>query len=136
VELVAADRGSSGWTERVVVGPSATSIGTFSNDGSRIAFLRSRPGMFEGDLFVINVDGSGERQVSDRLVNVSSPCWSPDDRTVAALTGPVPDWWKVSMFGWPDQVYVRFPVDRGGLVEIPAGTVAGIEACSWQRLAP
>ena len=134
-ELVLAEHGSSGWTERVVVERSARWMATFSNDGSRIAFLRSRPDMFDGDLFVIGVDGKGERRVSDRLVNLSSPCWSPDDRTITMLTGPVPADWEQA-FGWPNRVYVQFPVEGAGLVEIPAGTVAGVLACSWQRLAP
>ena len=135
VELVIAERGSSGWTDRVVVPTSLNWLATFSNDGSRIAFIRSRDGMFPGDLFVVGVDGTGERVISDRLVNLSVPCWSPDDRSIAVLTGPVPapgeDWSRL-----PDQVYTLFPVGDGGIVEIPAGRVDGSWACSWQRLAP
>jgi Tol biopolymer transport system component len=133
-ELVIADRGPTRWTERVVVERSTSWLATFSNDGSRIAYLRSRPDMFEGDLFVVGIDGTGPRQVSDQLVNVSSPCWSPDDRMIAMLTGPVPA--GDTLFGLPDQAYTLFPVEGGGPVEIPAGTVIGITACSWQRLAP
>jgi hypothetical protein len=33
-------------------------------------------------------------------------------------------------------VVVEFALDGAGPVEIPAGTVSGIEAWSWQRLAP
>ena len=134
-ELVIAERGPTGWTQRVVVGRSTSWMPRFSNDGSRLAFLRSRPGMFEGDLFVVNVDGSGERMVSDRLVNVSSPCWSPDDRLITMVRGPVPAGVD-SLFGFLNRVYALFPVDGGVPVEIPAGRVNGVAACSWQRLAP
>jgi len=136
VEIVTAERGSTGWTERAVAPPSAVWVSTFSNDGSRIAFLRSRPGLLGGDLFVMGVDGTGEKMVSDRLVNVSSPCWSPDDRTIAMLTGPIPPGGEAAGFGWPNQAYTLFPVDGGTPSEIPAGRVDGVFACSWQRLAP
>jgi Tol biopolymer transport system component len=136
VEIVTAERGSTGWTERVVAPPSAIWASTFSNDGSRIAFLRSRPGQFGGDLFAVGVDGSGERMVSDRLVNVSVPCWSPDDRSIAMLTGPIPPGGEAAAFGWPDQSYTLFPAGSGKTSEIPAGRVDGVFACSWQRLAP
>jgi Tol biopolymer transport system component len=134
-KIVIAERGPTGWTERVVVERSASWLPNFSNDGSRIAFLRSRPDAWEGDMFVVGIDGRGERRVSDRVVNVSSPCWSPDDRTITMLTGLVPPA-PVSLSGWSNQVYVTFPVDGARPVEIPAGTVNGILACSWQRLAP
>jgi Tol biopolymer transport system component len=136
VELVLAQRGSNGWTERVVVEPSAILLASISNDGSRIGFLRLRPDMLQGDLFVAGIDGSGERKVSDRLVNPSSPCWSPDDRTITMLTGPAPAWQNVSLTSWPDQIYTGFGLDAARPVEIPAGFVEGIAACSWQRLAP
>ena len=63
----------------------------WSRDGSRIAFDRALPGPTSQsgdpyrDLWVINADGSGARQ----LASCSSPCyqlaypsWSPDDRSV------------------------------------------------------
>ena len=134
-ELVIAERGPNGWTDRVVVGRSLSWVPAFSNDGSHVAFMRSREGGYPGDLFVVAVDGSGERMVSDRPVNVSSPCWGPDDRSIAVLTGPGPapgaDW-----YGLPDQAYTLFPADGGEVVEVPAGRVFGAWACSWQRLAP
>jgi len=136
VEIVAAERRPSGWTERVVAPPSAVWVSTFSNDGSMIAFLRSRPGQPGGDLFVVSVDGGGERMVSDRLVNVSVPCWSPDDQTIAMLTGPIPPGGEAAGFGWPDQSYTLFPVGSGTPSGIAAGRVDGVFACSWQRLAP
>jgi len=74
--------------------------------------------------------------VSDRPVNVSSPCWSPDDAMIAMLTGPIPSGGQEAGFGSPDQSYTLFPVAGGTPSEIPAGRVDGVFACSWQRLAP
>jgi hypothetical protein len=75
--------------------------------------------------------------ISDRLVNVSAVCWSPDDRSIAMVTGPIPPGAEaVGPSGWPDQAYTLFPVDGGTQLDIPAGTVDGTHACSWQRLAP
>jgi hypothetical protein len=108
----------------------------FSNEGSRIAFLRLRPGTWGGDVSVVGVDGSDERIVSDRLVNASMPCWSPDDQTVAGLTGPIPPGAEAVGLGWPNQAYTLFPVGGGTPSEIPAGRVSSALGCAWQRLAP
>ena len=133
--IVIARRESAGWTERVVVERTPAIVATFSNDGSRIAFVRSRPSTWLGDLQAVAVDGGEPRQLSDRPINLSVPCWSPDDLTIAVITGPVPTE-PTPPFGWPDQVQTLFPVDGGAVREIPAGTVTGVFACSWQRLAP
>ena len=74
--------------------------------------------------------------MSDRLVNASSPCWSPDDQHIAGLTGPIPPGGQEAGFGWPGQSYTLFPVAGGTPTEIPAGRVDAVFACSWQRLAP
>jgi eukaryotic-like serine/threonine-protein kinase len=49
----------------------------YSPDGARIAFRSSRNG---GGVFVMNVDGSNVKQVSDAGFN---PAWSPDGRELA-----------------------------------------------------
>lgn len=51
-----------------------------SPDGRRVAFTRwSSSGLGStGSLWVINLDGSGERRVSDALRQPKSPTWSPD----------------------------------------------------------
>jgi hypothetical protein len=137
IELVVAERVGDSWTSRAVVPPSTIAMGTVSNDGTRIAYIRVRPGNVIGDLFVSGIDGSDEQMVSDRPVNVSSPCWSPDDHAIAIVTGPVPPGAvSIGPLGWPDQSLSLFPIDGGTPVEIPVGTLDGIFACSWQRLAP
>jgi len=50
---------------------------TISPDGARIAFRSSRNG---GGVFVMNIDGSNVRQITDEGFN---PTWSPDGRELA-----------------------------------------------------
>ena len=52
------------------VGPS------FSPDGTRIAFSGRDEGRF--DIFVINIDGSGLRRLTQNVGDDEDPTWSPD----------------------------------------------------------
>lgn len=54
---------------------------TVSPDGKQIAFCSER-GDSEGDIWVMNVDGSGARRLTDTGVN-AWPAWSPDGQKIA-----------------------------------------------------
>ncbi len=54
----------------------------WSPDGKRIAF-RVMSAWNQGDLYVINADGSGVLQLTHQTGVVSQPVWSPDSRTIA-----------------------------------------------------
>jgi uncharacterized protein YgiM (DUF1202 family) len=56
-----------------------------SPDGSMVAFTRwsSSGDGSTGSLWVINVDGSGERRISGSLRQPKSPTWSPDGTQIA-----------------------------------------------------
>jgi TolB protein len=52
----------------------------WSPNGSRIAFARlvSGGGVSAGDIYVVNTDGSGLKQLTDGPGDDSGPTWSPD----------------------------------------------------------
>lgn len=54
-----------------------------SRDGRRIAFLRTNSFTTRWDIWVMNANGTGERQLTQRL-DVEGPLeWAPDGRTIA-----------------------------------------------------
>jgi Tol biopolymer transport system component len=53
----------------------------WSPDGSRIAFARATGGQL--DIYVMNVDGSQARKLSNSAGNDGSPAWSPDGTKIA-----------------------------------------------------
>jgi TolB protein len=63
----------------------------WSPDGSRIAFVMSPVGHLtryagDGDIYVMNADGTGIRRLTDELGD-SSPTWSPDGSQIAFVKG-------------------------------------------------
>lgn len=54
---------------------------TWSPDGQQIAFVSSRDG--DDEIFIINVDGSDLRQLTDDSEKDGSPAWSPDGQQLA-----------------------------------------------------
>lgn len=63
----------------------------WSPDGTRIAFVRYGGRFHHGEpiehIFVINADGTGERQLTSGDVTDSSPSWSPDGKRIAFSRG-------------------------------------------------
>ena len=77
-----------GPARRILAG--VTSPITFSPDGKQFAFVR--PSSSESDLFVANVDGTGERKIATRRLPayfsfVGGAAWSPDGKTIACGAG-------------------------------------------------
>jgi TolB protein len=62
----------------------------WSPDGRRIAFVSLRPNF---EIYVINVDGSGERLLTPgpKWVGDSAPSWSPDGRWIAFSSSRLKD---------------------------------------------
>ena len=83
IRMYDADRGEM----RTLVGPSGVSSLTWSPDGNRIAYQRGRSDGGEGDqeIWVVQVDGSGEHQIARGFGSIRGigPVWSPTgDRIV------------------------------------------------------
>jgi TolB protein len=64
----------------------------WSPDGRRLAFVANGNGVAQ-DLYVINADGTGERNISDTPENESWPSWSPDGTRIAfaRMSNELPD---------------------------------------------
>ena len=61
---------------------------TLSPDGKRIVFIKILEGREQ--LFIANIDGTGERQLTHESVDLEDPAWSPDGHSLAyvRLDGP------------------------------------------------
>ena len=55
----------------------------WSPEGRQIAFLSTRDGALDPELFVIGADGRGERRLTRRVLVSERPLWSPDGRRLA-----------------------------------------------------
>jgi dipeptidyl aminopeptidase/acylaminoacyl peptidase len=60
---------------RLTSDPGADLHGTWSPDGTRIAFGSDRDGDY--DIYVMDADGGNVRQLTDHPAKDSSPAWSP-----------------------------------------------------------
>ena len=55
----------------------------WSPDGKRIAFEFTRDGAHASDIYVINIDGSEQRNLTDHVYVDATPSWSPDGKKIA-----------------------------------------------------
>lgn len=71
----------------------------FSPDGSRIAFSSNRDG--NNEIYVMNVDGSGVRRLTNHRAIDTTPTWSPSGTHVAFVSerSGSPNIWRVDALG-------------------------------------
>lgn len=82
----------------------------WSPDGTRLAFSASSPERGDYEVFVVNVDGSGLRNVTNDPARDEDPTWSPDGTQLAFATDRTGAFW----------VY-RIGVDGAGAVPVAEG---------------
>ena len=80
---------ASGEMTALVEGDFDVDSGSWSPDGSRLAFLRGRDGQqrHRNDLWLAKADGSRARQLTRTLASIKHASWSPDGRWIALAAG-------------------------------------------------
>jgi dipeptidyl aminopeptidase/acylaminoacyl peptidase len=84
IHLFTVDK-KTGDLRQLTDGPFDVRSASFSPDGRRIAYARTRTGReaHRTDVWIMNADGSDAHQVSKDVASVQYPTWSPDGRWIA-----------------------------------------------------
>jgi Tol biopolymer transport system component len=101
--------------------PADDHLPTFSPDSSQIVFSSERSGA--ADLYVVNVDGSGLRQITDTSLRESHPSWSINDQIV--FNGSLELFWQlytIAIDGTGQQRLTNSRIDEWSPEWSPDGT--------------
>jgi TolB protein len=63
--------------------PGGAYLPVFSPDGTRILFSTTAAGASAPDLYVVNIDGTGLRRLTNHPASDTSPTWSPGGQEIA-----------------------------------------------------
>lgn len=66
---------------------------SWSPDSKQLAYYSFKNDYWEDDIWVINVETKKERQVSSKLMAMSTPVWSPDGKTLAVMANAKAEYW-------------------------------------------
>ena len=109
---------SGGTAEQLTFGPFFDSDPTIAPDGRRVVFASDRDGASNGNLFVLDLDNGGLRQLTHEHW-AARPVWSPDGRSIAYLSYESAGMWAEYEFVAADGVrsHVRRISSEGGEAE-------------------
>ncbi len=65
----------------------------WSPDGKQIAFYSNKADYWEDDIWLINIESGKERQISKKLMAMSTPVWSPDGSKIALMAVAKDEYW-------------------------------------------
>ena len=78
-------------TRQFTFGEKGESSPSFSPDGKSIAFISSRDGSDNDNLYVISASGGEARQLTNISTGVGDPLWSPDGKWIAFSSDVYPE---------------------------------------------
>ncbi len=102
---------------------------TWSPDGSRIAVEVFQHGNW--NIYLVQADGSGVRQLTDAPGDENRPTWAPDGTKIAFMRSPIASSEGENSASF--DVYVINP-DASGLLRLTDGAGAAPGALTWQPL--
>ncbi len=88
-DIIVFDPRKSKAVRRIHVDLNGVTSPVFSPDGKQLAFSGQNGGI--SDLFVVNADGTGLRQLTNDKYAQLMPAWSPDGHTIAYVTDEGPE---------------------------------------------
>jgi dipeptidyl aminopeptidase/acylaminoacyl peptidase len=99
-----------------------------SPDGSRVVFvisaLDATANRRRSDLWIVNTDGTGLKQLTTHEANDTNGTWSPDGRSVYFLSNRsgLSQVWRVAAAGGEAEQVTKLPIDIGTFVLSPDGS--------------
>ena len=104
---------------------------TFSPDGAQVVFSSRARGRVDSDIFVSELDGSGQRQLTRHPSIDTSPSWSPTGQQIAFVSdrSGTPQVWMMDV----DGSNTSRLIDQGGHCDSPSWSPDGSSVLySWQ----